>query len=190
MKTVRFPNVVAKAGKPQHYLAWAGSGKDKHLKNAAKEARLLTVHQEVRGGKKDHGTVGLEAGRNVQYFIFPRSLKVFEGARVVGIDYGLVDEKLSSAVAPPEPVAKRRQVSRRSRHSGATLVTTASAVTAKRRAAPVEGTAHGEAHLETPQPPAPAEIRAEIVFAIRELRGRQSSSARQRLTRLLARLES
>lgn len=100
MKTARFSTVVAKAGKPQHHLAWGEPEDDPALTKSVRQNRLLSVRQQVRGAKADYASVGLEVGRNTQYFIFPRSLKAFAGSRIIAINYDLTDEKISAGPAP------------------------------------------------------------------------------------------
>jgi hypothetical protein len=100
MKTARFRDLVARCGRPVVHLSWSGPTKDPVLQAAAAANRLLTVNQEGRAGRKDHGEVGLRPARSVQYLIFPKSLRAFIGRRIVGIDYGIMGEQVSAS-APP-----------------------------------------------------------------------------------------
>ena len=85
----RFPTVVAKAGKPTLHLAWLPVEKDPGLKAALASNRVMTVHQVMRGGRKDYATVGFIKGPQTQLLIFPKSLRKFTGQRIVAIDYDL-----------------------------------------------------------------------------------------------------
>lgn len=91
MKTARFRDVVAESGRPRIHLAFAKPTADAELKAAKKGVRLLTVHQQIHGGKKDFGIVGLEEGRDAQYLIFPKSLRRYSGLHIVAIQYDLLD---------------------------------------------------------------------------------------------------
>lgn len=109
MKTVRFSQVVSRAGKPEVYLLWTEPEKDTEFTKALKAGRVMTVHQASGTTKTDYGTVGYEKGTNEQILIFPKSLKSFEGKRVVGVKYDLVVEKeipksqRAKPVKPPKP---------------------------------------------------------------------------------------
>lgn len=91
MKTVRFSQVVKKAGKPSTYLQLVPAGKDRALKRAAAEERVMTVSQATVGQAADYGIVGLDAKVKGQVLVFPRSLATFQGKRVVGIKYELLE---------------------------------------------------------------------------------------------------
>jgi hypothetical protein len=88
MKTVRFATVVAAAGKPSPHPLWMAPAHDRVLQQALKGHRVMTVHQDVRGTPKDYGTVGMTQEPEAQHLVFPRSLRRFDGQRIVGIDYG------------------------------------------------------------------------------------------------------
>jgi hypothetical protein len=90
MKTARFTTIVQSAGSPTVHPLWLDPGQDKALQKALKEQRVLTVHQDVRGTRKDFGTVGLVQEPEAQFLVFPKSLRRFAGQRVVGIDYELL----------------------------------------------------------------------------------------------------
>ena len=91
MKTIRFSKVVEKAGKPEIHLAWIQPGRDARMKQALQGNRVMTVHQELRGGKKDYGLIGYRKEPNSQILIFQKSLRRFAERRVVAIDYSLVE---------------------------------------------------------------------------------------------------
>ena len=104
MKTVRFTSVVETSGRPEVYLLLTDPKKDPDFQRALKADRLMTVQQG--GGKTDFGEVGYEPGPHGQVLLFPRSLKKFVGARIVGIDYDLLKEE--HAAAKPKKVAKSK----------------------------------------------------------------------------------
>jgi hypothetical protein len=112
MKTARFAAVVAAAGKPDIHLLLVSPEKDKTLQAAIRSHRVMTVHQEVAGNRKDHGIVGFHPGPARQFLIFPRSISKFEGSRIVAVKYDLLgDDK--ERVKPPKTrqnVASKRKV--------------------------------------------------------------------------------
>lgn len=91
MKTARFAEVVEKAGKPTSYALWQPPAKDSTFQKALKNHRVMTVHHETVGNAKDYGTVGYTKDKQALFFVFPKSVKRFEGRRIVGINYELVD---------------------------------------------------------------------------------------------------
>jgi len=84
MKTVRFTNVVGKAGKPEIYLLLDRD--DPEFKRALKADRVMSL-VGAEGSKTAHGEIGYDEKQRAQLLVFPKSLKAFEGMRVVGIDY-------------------------------------------------------------------------------------------------------
>ena len=90
MKTARFAKVVEKAGKPTAYSLWQSSTKDANFQKALKAHRIMTVHHETVGTTKDYGTVGYTKDKQALLFLFPKSVKRFEGKRIIGIKYELV----------------------------------------------------------------------------------------------------
>lgn len=103
MKTARFSDVVAKSGRPEVHLTWTAPASDPVLQHAAREHRVMTVHQHLRGSKKDFATVGLEPAPEAQYLVFPKSLRTFNGRRVVGIRYELLAAAVSVGAAGRPP---------------------------------------------------------------------------------------
>jgi len=182
MKTVRFGAVVTQAGKPQRHLTWSDPSRDPTLRTAEKRLRLLTVHQRHRGAKKDFGIVGLEPGPDAQYFVFPRSLRAFRGARIVAINYEAIGERLSMAT----PVVRQRT---KPNPRAATVLTFPTAsVPRKGPAQPKPEPARVE---RAPSPiPTRAEIEAVLEQTLRDLRGRRSVAAAKRLAALLAALRA
>ena len=100
MKTVRFGSVVETSGRPEVYLLLVDPKKDPEFQKALKADRVMTVHHAP--GKTDFGAVGYDPDSRGQLLLFPRSLKKFAGARIVGLDYDLLDEEHESAkkIAP------------------------------------------------------------------------------------------
>lgn len=109
MKTVRFANVVEASGAPETYLLWTPAANDKVFQRALKEHRVMTLHQELRGSKKDYGQVGFHEEANAQFLVFPKSLRRFEDRRVVGIDYALFSQS-SRAASNVTKVPRDRKV--------------------------------------------------------------------------------
>lgn len=115
MKTVRFSNVVQKAGQPETHLVLVEPSKDRTLQAAIKTHRVMTVQQTAVGTKTDRGEVGFHPGTSRQFFVFPRSLRTFAGRTVVGIKYDLLGSaevpKSERAAAPRPPKKTPRKPS-------------------------------------------------------------------------------
>jgi len=90
MKSVRFTEVVKKSGKPQVYLLL--SKDDKAFHDALQYDRIMSLVGGVDGAKTEYAVVGYDAKRRGQLLLFPRSLKSFADARVVGIKFELFSE--------------------------------------------------------------------------------------------------
>jgi len=104
MKTIRFGDLVRGSGRPRTVTLWTKPEDDASLTGAIKKNRVLTVVQE--SGKKDHGFVGFKVLPGALYLEFPRPLTHEEDARVVGIDYKLIDEPIvpeKDRVKPGKP---------------------------------------------------------------------------------------
>jgi hypothetical protein len=107
VSTVRFSKVIEACGKPDIHLLLIDPAKDKTLQAAIKSDRVMTLYQE--SGSTDHGIVGFEQGRSRQFLVFPKSLKPFNGQRIVGIKYELLEdapvpEKETAQKEPVKPV--------------------------------------------------------------------------------------
>lgn len=74
---------------------------------AAKENRVLTVHQEPTATHADFGAVGFDERKSATYLIFPKSLVAFSDARVVGIKYKVLED--ASFVTSPAPRLSKEQ---------------------------------------------------------------------------------
>ncbi|HEY4284109.1 MAG TPA: hypothetical protein VGM62_13665 [Chthoniobacterales bacterium] len=88
VKTVRFADVVDNAGKPEPYTLWQKPAADRHFQSALKNHRVMTIQQSETG--TEFGLVEFKQSKTASYLIFPKSLKRFEGNRVVGIKWDLV----------------------------------------------------------------------------------------------------
>lgn len=100
MKTVRFSDIVTKAGRPRLHLQLVGPDRDRALQQAIRSNRVMTVHQSGRGDRADFGKVGYEEHRSGQILLFPKSIRAFAGRKVVGIKYELLDEDDASPSKP------------------------------------------------------------------------------------------
>jgi hypothetical protein len=111
-KTVRFTQVVERSGEPQVHTLWLPPDKDPELQRAQKAHRVMTVEAGASGGKADVGRVGFDpdSSRPAQFLIFPKSLKLFEDARVVGIKFDLVSQP---KLAPVDPAKLARSTTGR-----------------------------------------------------------------------------
>jgi hypothetical protein len=114
VKTIRFTQVVQRAGRPEVHTLWLPPEKDPELKRAQKTHRVMTL---ARGGaaKTPVGTVGFDVKHAAagQLLVFPKSLARFEGARIVGIKFDLIDEPPVVAVGRSARPAPRRQARRK-----------------------------------------------------------------------------
>lgn len=114
MKTVRFTQIVSQCGKPESYTQWLPLDQDIALKKAIKQHRLMTVHLQTTGTKKDYGEVGyVDEGQRV-LLLFSKSLASFQGRRVVGIDYAQLksDPRLTQTPSPKtRAVSKSKKAS-------------------------------------------------------------------------------
>ncbi len=111
MANVRFSKVVQSAGQPDIHLLWMDPTKDTVLKKAIKAHRVVTLHQATTGTQTDYGTVGFQKGVSGQILIFPKSVKAFEGKRIVGVKYELLGSKpipKSQQAGRPKPPPKKK----------------------------------------------------------------------------------
>ena len=91
VKTVRFAEVVEKAGQPDTYTLWQKPAADRHLQSQIKNNRVMTIKRSESGS--EFGVVGFKEQKGASYLIFPKSLKRFENKRIVGINWDLVKTK-------------------------------------------------------------------------------------------------
>ncbi|HEV3409986.1 MAG TPA: hypothetical protein VG095_06820 [Chthoniobacterales bacterium] len=88
VKTVRFTDVVEKAGAPEVYTLWMKPKADRHLQSLIKNNRVMTIQQSEAG--TDFGTAEFCERKGARYLAFPKSLKRFADKRIVGINWELV----------------------------------------------------------------------------------------------------
>jgi hypothetical protein len=88
VKTVRFGDVVEKAGPPEVYTPWVTPKSDRHFQLLVKNHRIMTIQQTNAG--TDFGMADFCERKGARYLAFPKSLKRFENARIVGINWELV----------------------------------------------------------------------------------------------------
>jgi hypothetical protein len=87
VKTARFAEVVEKCGQPQSYTLWRKPKNDPQIKKLLGQNRIMTIR---RGAGADFGEVGFHTAKSTIYLEFPKSLKRFEGQRIVGIKWDMV----------------------------------------------------------------------------------------------------
>ncbi len=109
VKTVRFTKIVDEVGTPEPYTLWLPPEKDPHLQAAIKAHRVMTLHQENTGHASDFGEVGFVKEVQGSFLLFPKSLKRYEGQRVVGVKYGLLKETPAEPPAPKPRKSRERE---------------------------------------------------------------------------------
>ena len=115
VKQVRFGMIVEAGGKPEAYLAFSDPDKDPSFMRAAKESRVVTIKQDPTSKRKDFGIVGYLKEKYATYLIFPKSLREFDGQRVIGIDYSILqsaDVRVGGKVPSPRkrPAVKKEKL--------------------------------------------------------------------------------
>jgi hypothetical protein len=88
VKTVRFTEVVEKAGTPEVYTLWVKPKDDRHFQSLLKNHRVMTIQQS--GAGTDFGVAEFCERKGARYLAFPKSLKRFGEARIVGVNWELV----------------------------------------------------------------------------------------------------
>jgi hypothetical protein len=207
-KTVRFTRVVERSGQPHVHTLWLPPDKDPELKRAREAHRVMTLETRPNGAKTDVGHVGFDdqPGANEQFLIFPKSLKPFEGARVIGIKFDLVEQPKLAPAQRARRVAPRRRKSTPTSHPARadreerarTAPESPPAAEPKREPvrtpspAPVRTSAPPAASKRTEPPekpkpsPAHAALIREVRAAMKELHRGQAVAAYQRLEHALA----
>ena len=190
MKMARFADVVARSGEPEVHLPWLPPKQDKTFQRAVKAQRVMTIHQENVGTKKDYGLVGFEEQPHAQYLVFPKSLAAFEGRRVIGINYHLLAEGSRPAAKPagkPAPSPEKKASAKKARPK------------TEKRVAPenvVPFASEPAEENEAARAPTPVKERterksldrraiAEIKKAMKELRAGKAVPAYERLAKLI-----
>jgi hypothetical protein len=87
VKTTRFAEIVEKSGQPRSYTLWRKPAEDAELKKLIAQNRIMTIR---RGSGADFGEVGFHKAKSTIYLEFPKSLKRFEGERIIGIKWDRV----------------------------------------------------------------------------------------------------
>jgi len=133
-KTVRFTRVVERSGQPEAHALWLPPDKDPEFKRALAAHRVMSV--QPRRGKTDLGFVGFDEKRSKggQFLIFPKSLRSFEGAEVVGIKFDLIEQpKIVRVTGDPHavPTAARKAASAAAKARAARELAAASKTEAK-----------------------------------------------------------
>ena len=90
-KTVRFFEVVKKAGTPEVYTLWQKPAKDPKFQSFLKNNRVMTTQKSEAG--TEFGFAGFKESKGAIYLVFPKSLKRFADNRIVGINWDLVKSK-------------------------------------------------------------------------------------------------
>lgn len=85
---MRFGDVVEKAGPPEVYTLWVKPKSDRHFQSLVKNHRIMTIQQSEAG--TDFGMADFCERKGARYLAFPKSLKRFGDARIVGIKWELV----------------------------------------------------------------------------------------------------
>lgn len=157
-KTIRFSQVVERSGQPQVHTLWMAPEKDPQFRRAQQSHRVMTVAPSAVG-KTEVGHVGttLDTPVGGQFLIFPKSLKPFEGARVVGIKFDLIEQpKLASLPeqVPSGPPKAARRIQKSPGKPAAPKPTTVKSQSPKPVAPPADATPPPRAAEQTPQPTA------------------------------------
>jgi hypothetical protein len=180
-KTARFSEVVARSGTPEIHLTWTKPASDRVLQTALKQSRVLTVHQQAGGAKKDFGVVGLEPAPGTQFLIFPRSLRRFAGRRVVGINYELLGETLSLGTKPAATTNLKGKGEGRPHRQPKKTARAEKPVPSKRKTKTEPAPIPFEPEVEEADP-----VKAEIRRALTELSAGRIAPAQRRLKNLLS----
>jgi hypothetical protein len=88
VKTTRFRVVVGQCGRPEVYTLWIKPKADRRFQMMLRNNRVMTIKPSETG--TEFGVVGFRKEKNARYLAFPKSLKRFEGLRIIGIDWSLV----------------------------------------------------------------------------------------------------
>jgi hypothetical protein len=188
MKTVRFTQVVKRCGAPEIYLAWVDPKKDKLLKRALVENRVMTLHQELHGGKKDFGTVGYMKDRHAQILLFPKSLRRFTDRRIIAIDYSLfVKDGTTNAPSSPKDKDRLQAENQSSKNvsDGRAGTRSTTRVPMAKRATSKKTPTTKRIRANAAPPAAVSDILTEVKRAVDELAAGKSVPAYERLRRLI-----
>lgn len=219
-KTVRFTRVVERSGQPHVHTLWVDPEKDSELKRARDANRVMVVQGGGTSGKTDVGVVGFEPERDrrAQLLIFPKSLKPFEGARVIGVKFDLLEQpEIVAASGGKKDRAAARQAqaaaAKRARQASETLKPEseeaeadhppepkappkrAASTSAPKRVDKAKAAPKAEAPEHTEDAASPPERAAalgplvrEVRAAMKELQSGKAVAAYQRLERAIAKV--
>ena len=95
-KTVRFGDLVRESGRPHAVTLWVDPKRDPAFSKAVRENRVLTIHTNPAGKRKEHGEIGFHQRPGNIYLVFPRPTTAETDGKIVGINYQLTEE-------PPAP---------------------------------------------------------------------------------------
>ena len=84
-KTTRFDQIIEKCGAPDVYTLWQQPKSDRHFQMLLKNNRVMTIQRTAAG--TDFGMIGFVKRKGSRYLTFPKSLKRFEGNRIIGIKW-------------------------------------------------------------------------------------------------------
>ena len=133
VKIARFREIVVKCGAPEVVTLWTDPKDDKGFQRALRDERIMSVHQPAVGSKKDFGEIGFVRGPNVSYLHFPKSLRRYEGRRIVGVDYALLEQpKVSKSAGPNTRRVTKKPASSHGRVKSAKMTVSESKVTLAR----------------------------------------------------------
>ena len=90
--TIRFGDLVRGSGRPRVVTLWTDPKKDRSFSKAIRENRVLTVHTDPTGRRKEYGAIGFRREPGALYLVFPERLPKEPKARIVGINYQLAQE--------------------------------------------------------------------------------------------------
>ncbi len=100
-KKIRFGDLVRNSGRPEVVTLWTRPEGNPAVSRAIKQNRVLTIIQEP--GKRPYGYFGLHTDHHALFLIFPRRLPTEGTARVIGINYELLEQPaVSGQVRPAE----------------------------------------------------------------------------------------
>lgn len=191
--TVRFTQVVERSGRPHPHTLWLAPEKDPELMRAISAHRVMMIEPGSSGGKTDFGMVGFDASEaaGAQILIFPKSLKPFEGARVVGIKFDLMEQPTLENARGPSTKLSRRRTALTSRSAGRTARTTppiqpAPRVSPKSSEPPAPEPEHEKKTPNELRVTGDSGLMREVRAAIKELEGGKAVAAYKRLQRAVS----
>lgn len=194
-KTVRFTQVVERSGQPHVHTLWMAPEKDAELQRAVAAHRVLTIGRGAAGGNTDVGVVGFDRARqgDAQFLIFPKSLQRFDGAKVVGVKFDLVEQPAATTARSPTQFGARRKspAMKGSAHGASRAHEPAKPARAAPPAKhpPIERPKAAPAHEDKARhatPPGDGALVREVRAALKELERGKSVAAFQRLQKAIA----